>query len=125
MKRELKKVRVIRHTRNEVYDPLLDLTIKSNLGGVTFVFDLDYDARTVAVSFAMAAADENFNKETAIKVAEENGPQRILDLDKFRVLADKVGGFVPALATVLSTAEVNGTPLNKREKVLVKNHLFF
>lgn len=125
LKKELKKVRVIRHLRSEAYDFTADRMIKSNLGGVTLLFDLDYMDRTVNILFSMAAKDENFDRDIAITVAENNGVVRSLDLDAFRILADEVGGFVPAYQSVLRTATVSGLVLSKREKQLIKNSNFY
>jgi hypothetical protein len=119
---DVKQVQVIRYLRpygtfgstyeNHYHAP-------GNLGGVTFIFDLDYVQRTISISFSICAMDENFNKELGIKTALDCGVERTMDLDGFRKLADDTGGFVDAYWNVVQASQALGT-LSKREKLLLK-----
>jgi hypothetical protein len=120
--KDLKSVRVIRYLRKyQTYGTTFEnhYHAHGNLGGATFIFDLDYVQRTVSVSFSICADDENFNKELGIKTAIECGVERTMDLDGFRKLADDTGGFVDAYWNVVQASQALGT-LSKREKVLLK-----
>jgi len=80
----------------------------SNLGGVTFLFTVDYTLRLVNVRFAICAANDNFNKETGLCVARQSVP-RLLNLDKFQDYANRASGFVNAFINVATVEELTGT----------------
>ena len=42
---------------------------KSNLGGMTFAFKLDYTLRKISVGVSVCASDENFCKQTGREIA--------------------------------------------------------
>ena len=92
----------------------------SNLGGITFVFTMDYEKRTVDVYFSVCNSKENFNKKDGIKIALAAGIERKLDVDKFRKLADIKGGFVDAYIAIVEIESVIGS-ISKREKVLLRD----
>jgi hypothetical protein len=110
----VKHVRVIRYLRNltQNYEP-------SNLGGVTLVFDMDYEDRTVAVRFSICSEKENFNKALGLETAINSGVERILPLDPFRKLADIKGGFLDAYYAMIETDQVQGA-ISEREKLFLK-----
>jgi hypothetical protein len=110
----VKHVRVIRYLRNltKNYEP-------SNLGGVTLMFDMDYEDRTVAIRFSICSEKENFNKELGLQTAIDSGVERILPLDPFRKLADIKGGFLDAYYAMIETDQVQGA-ISNREKLFLK-----
>jgi len=112
-KLKLETVRVIRYLR-----PYESFNVH-NLGGVTFVFDLDYVRRTVSVLFSVCAIDENFEKSTGLQVALDAGVVRVFNLDSFRVVADRFGGFVDAYLSFITNGEM-AVPLERREKFLFR-----
>jgi hypothetical protein len=116
---DLKSVQIIRYLRPQNKYWCKNPDSHSNLGGATFLFDLDYVQRTVSISFSICAIDENFNKELGVITATECGVERVMDLDGFRKLADDTGGFVDAYWYVVLTSQATGT-ITKREKMLLK-----
>lgn len=111
--KESSKVRVIRYVR-----PRLENYCFSNLGGVTFVFTMDYNARTVAVQSAICSSKDNFNKADGLKYALSTSPRRF-NLDKFQAFADDEGGFVQAYLAILKSESVSDAVLPS-EKVLLR-----
>ena len=115
MNKDLKRVKIVRYLR-----PKSNFTTH-NLGGATFVFDLDYEQRKVSVFFAITPKDKNFNKQVGIDCAINSGVARTVPLDAMRSLADQEGGFVDAYWTMLNIEKhFPGNTLTQREKVLLK-----
>ena len=115
----MNKVEVIRYLRP------IDANGVSNLGGVTVVFNLDYDKREIDVKFSICSSKENFNKHNGVKVAKESEAVRTLPLDSFRKLADKEGGFIDAYFKTLDVVKVLSTEhLHPREQLLMKKSNF-
>lgn len=116
MKSDLKSVRVIRYKRqmNEYGQP-------SNLGGITFIFDMDYNMRTVDVSFSICSVKDNFSKADGISVAQSYGVERVLMLDQFQKYANLSGveGFVYAYLNFLMSNTINDSN-SARESLLVE-----
>jgi hypothetical protein len=94
----------------------------SNLGGVTFIFDMDYMTRTVDISFSICSIKENFCKAIGISVAEEPGVERVLMLDQFQKYANIEGieGFVPAYLNFLMSNQMNDSNSNRETLLLEK-----
>ena len=88
----------------------------SNLGGVTLVYTMDYGKRTVDVRFSICRPNENFNKANGLAYAMAAASDQY-DLDKFRALADSVGGFTNAYSNLLNCKYVSGS-LTTRETTL-------
>jgi hypothetical protein len=83
------KVRVIRYLRK-----VDDCGYDHNLGGVTFLFDMDYEARTVEIRHAICSPSDNFERTAGIRIAEESAFVRKFDLDLFVTSAARLNGFV-------------------------------
>jgi hypothetical protein len=109
-------VKVIRYVRP--YTDQSEMSY-SNLGGATFVFDLDYNARKVEIKFAICATRENFSKELGTAAANMAPESRTFDLDKFQKLSDSAGGFVDGYLRIVETEAVLGT-LMQCERTLIK-----
>jgi hypothetical protein len=109
----LAPVSVIRYVRPMFTDSKL-----ANLGGVTFVFTMDYNIRTVSVQFAICSPKDNFDKKAGIAHARST-PVRVFNLDKFQAYADQTGGFVSAYLHIASSDDVTGT-LSVNERNLLK-----
>lgn len=101
--------RVVRYfrTRNNNFEV-------SNLGGASFVFDLDYVERKVKVRFSVCSLKDNFDKKLGVAVAE-NSTAEEFDLDAFRNKADMFGGFVRYYARYMETKPVS----TRRENVMI------
>jgi len=80
----------------------------SNLGGVTFLFTVDYTLRLATVRFAICSANDNFDKKTGCDIAHQ-AVTRSFNLDKFQDYANRAGGFVNALVNVATVEELTGT----------------
>ena len=104
---ELKNVRVIRYVRP------YSINGHSNLGGVTFVFDMDYDKRTVEVRYSVCSRTDNFEKQLGISVASAADPDTF-NLDDYRARADEFGGFTQYYLQYLPV-KINP---NKRDRIL-------
>ncbi len=91
----------------------------SNLGGATFVFDMDYDTREVVVRFSICSMEDNFSKELGLQQAYANPTARKFNLDRFQKFADIEGGFVAAFLAMLETDRVRGE-LTQSEKNLLR-----
>lgn len=90
----------------------------SNLGGVTFVFTMDYGKRTVNAKFSICRKNENFNKKDGLRHAVETDGVTY-NLDKFQAMANIAGGFTNAYISMLSSKFVAET-LTPREKTLLE-----
>lgn len=110
----INNVTVIRYVR-----PLLGNGHYSNLGGITFLFELDYTRRTINIYFSVCSSKENFNKKEGIEIAKQAGIERQFNYDKFQQLATLKGGFVDAYISILESEQVMGV-LTKRESILLK-----
>lgn len=115
---KLKKAKVIRYLRPTVFQN--GIPVISNLGGVTFIFDLDYEQRTVSIKFSVCNEDENFDKKTGVEVAESFKTVRAFDLDKYRELANRHSGFVNAYLAFLDSGKNVMIEFEQREKHLIK-----
>lgn len=91
----------------------------SNLGGATFVFDMDYTTREVVARFSICSSEDNFSKELGLKQAYANPTARKFNLDRFQEFAHKEGGFVDAYIAMLETDRVRGE-LAAAEKNLLR-----
>lgn len=114
----MEKVRVIRHFR---FMDKKTSELKSR-GGVTFVFEMDYDKRLVDVFFSICSPNDNFCKSDGIRYAIEQGSERTMLLDPFQTLADSdrvSGGFVSAYFNILVSCAVMAT-ISDRELLLMK-----
>ncbi len=94
-------------------------TSPSNLGGVTLLFEMDYNLRKVAIKFAICPTTINFNKKDGTFYAKASPIVRVLDLDRFQKFSDLKGGFVDGYLSLLETESIIGS-LDDREKLLVK-----
>ena len=107
-------VRVIRYIRPEEttsYNP-------SNMGGLTFVFDMDYVTRKVEARFSICSMEDNFNKDMGINAALDSECDEY-DLDCFQKYADHVGGFTEAYVRTIDNSMVYA-PLDKRKRTMLK-----
>ena len=122
----MNKVTVVRYLRPPVKQAVKGLVSvytaeRSNLGGVTFLFDLDYVNRQVVTYFSICNSKENFNKQLGIETARDAGVVRIMPLDGFRELADQEGGFVDAYFTLLNVhSKMDRSSIDEREELLLK-----
>ena len=123
MKNDIKQVTVVRHLRPWIEEPsgFPNYAHRYNLGGATFLFDMDYETRQVVVSFAICAEKENFCAKKGIEVARISGFERVLPLDGFRKLADIKGGFIDAYWSLLETnKDIEPGYLTEKERLLLK-----
>lgn len=104
----LENARVIRYLRPTSGD-------HSNMGGVTFVFYMDYINRTVDVRYSVCSLDDNFDKALGLEVALASDSEEF-DLDDFRARADEFGGFTNYYVRYLGVKP----SLTKRDRILLK-----
>lgn len=95
---------------------------KSNLGGATMLFTMDYTDRVVDIQMSLCAKEDNFEKIKGVEAAQKQ-PIRSVNLDRFRSLADSVGGFTKAYTVVLMADWVSEKGLTGSEKKFLKDYL--
>lgn len=116
MGKTVENVTVVRHLRPYMMDET-----HHNIGGATFLFELDYKTRQVVVMFAICASNENFNRKKGVEVARVSGVERILPLDGFQKLANNKGGFIDAYWDLIKVnGDVDPSYLTDRERLLLK-----
>lgn len=118
MQLEVKKVVVIRYLRHKGEN--------SNLGGATLKFHLNYEERTIKLICSVCSIKENFSKEKGLDACAANYGKygfREYNLDKFRILADRLGGFTNAYVNILETLSVSDQ-LTPPEKALL-NQVYY
>jgi len=113
----LNKVQVVRYIRPVVFDTNTGKSSPNNLGGVTFVFTMDYIARTIAIQYAVCSDTENFDKDQGKEFALQSEVM-VYDLGKFRELADQFGGFAKATITIFRTSILTGEISRRARKLL-------
>jgi len=92
-----------------------------NLGGVTFIFFLDYEKRTLAIRHAICSATDNFQKKLGINTALNAPFVREFDLDYFSGIADLHGGFIDAYLQILTDeSDRKGVACSPQETFLMK-----
>ena len=84
----------------------------SNLGGVTFAFNIDHDAKELAVGFSVCSNKENFVKEVGREIALHRLAESPLKIP-YNLNISLVDNVENHLANKMTKAEINSNRLLK------------
>jgi hypothetical protein len=89
----------------------------SNLGGITFAFNIDHDAKELSVGFSVCSNKENFVKEVGREISLRRLSESPLKIS-YNLNLSLVDNVENYLATKMSKAEINS---NRQLKTLYDN----